>query len=136
MAELETGALNERAHADEGRAVQGLQTHPGEHAIAPAKRHDVRDRRERAELQQLVLPQAVREIAEQTLREHEGHARTRELLVDRRIAGTPWVDERVRVRELARRGRWPSRRRRGRGRRAPAPRARGYHPVHPRPSWA
>src|SRR5205085_12001711 len=73
------------------------------HAIAPAKRHDVRDRRERAELQKLVLPQAVREIAEQTLREHEGHAGTRELLVDRRIAGTPRVDERVRVRELGRR---------------------------------
>ena len=103
MAELETGALDEGAHADEGRAVQGLQTHPGEHAIAPAKRDNIRDRRKRAELQQLVLPQAIREIAEQTLRKHEGHAGTRELLVDRRIAGTPWVDERVRVRELGRR---------------------------------
>src|SRR5437762_10695693 len=76
MAELEAGALDERAHADERRAVQGLQTHPGEHAIASAKWDDVRDRRKRAELQELVLPQAVCEIAEQTPREHDGHARS------------------------------------------------------------
>ena len=101
--QLETGALDESTHADDGRSVQRLETEPRQHAIPAAKRDDVGDRRERAELQELILPQAEPEIAEEALGEDEGDAGPGKLLVERRIAGTPRVDERVRVRKLGRR---------------------------------
>ena len=99
--ELEARALDERAHAEERRAVQRLETQLCEHAVAAAKRHHVGDRGERAELQELVLTKAVREIAEETLREHERDTGASELLVGRRIAGTPRVHD-ARTRREAR----------------------------------
>ncbi len=100
--ELQTRALDEGSHAEERRAVQGLESEFCEHAVTAAKWDDVGDRRQRAQLQELVLPQGVREIAEKTLGEHQGHAGAGELLFDRGIAGTPRVHERVRVRKLRR----------------------------------
>ena len=61
--ELETGPLDERPHADDRRAIQRFEPKAREHAVPPAKRHDIGDRRERAELQKLVLAQAEREIS-------------------------------------------------------------------------
>lgn len=98
--ELQTRAFDESTNAEDRRTVQGLETELGEYAVPAAKRDDVGDRRKRAELQQLVLPQGVREFAEEPLGEHERDTGARELLVSRRISRATRVDDRVRVREL------------------------------------
>jgi len=63
MPELQTGSFDEGPHAENWRAVQRFQPEPREHAVPPAKRHDIGDRCECAELHELVLAQAVREIS-------------------------------------------------------------------------
>src|SRR5205814_30112 len=85
--ELHARAVGERAYAGDRRAIQRRESGGHDRAVRRAKRHDVGDRRERAELEELVLLQGVGEIAEQRLGQAQRDAGAGELLVLRGIPG-------------------------------------------------
>jgi len=102
-AKLHARSLRECPHPDDRRSVQRRKPRGHDRAVRRAERHDVRDGRERAELEELVLLHRVREIAQQPLREPERDAGPGQLLVVRRVVGAARVHERVRLREDGRR---------------------------------
>src|SRR5207237_412881 len=82
--------------------VQRRKAGGHDRAVRRTQRNDVGDRREGAELQELVLLHRVRQVPEERARKAERDAGAGELLVVGRIARPARIDERIRLRKYRR----------------------------------
>ena len=93
---IEAGGANHRAHAGALRIVEELEAVPNEHTIFAAQRSDIRDRRQRDEIEHRVHRAVIASYgARERERQLERDAHRGEILVGRRTVGALGIQYRV-----------------------------------------